>query len=254
MPVTSRVSTPRALIGSLRAPVAVLALLGAVALSAAPVAARSHQDDQRAPGPTLAADAAAIEAELAGIPQQGLSLGSSTAPVTVVEYADLICTPCAKAATNLLAPLIGNYVRQGTVRLELDPITMSQRSSEYVYGAYSASLQGEGWDYALLAYASSTGASDGPLHSPADLARALGLNARDWRSNLFRPRWARNVESAVAVVSVGNFTTFPVFTVRGLPDADGRAPVTILRPPVTLPALTAAITGARAPSQGATNS
>jgi hypothetical protein len=60
-------------------------------------------------------------------------------------------------------------------------------------------------------------------------------------------RWARAVENNVAVVSVAGFTSFPVFTVRGLPDAQGHVPVTILRAPVTLPALTAAITVAQAP-------
>ena len=243
-------SARSALSGRLRAAVALLGALGIVALSTAPAAARRHQHGPPAPGPALAGDAAAVQAELAGIPQQGLSLGSSTAPVTVVEYADLICTPCAKAAASVLAPLIGDYVRQGIVRLELAPITMSERSSQYAYGAYSASLQGAGWDYAMLAYASSTGGSYGPVNPPDELARALGLNVHRWRLNLFRPRWARSVENDVAIVSVGNFTSFPVFTVRGLAGASGRAPVTVLRAPVTLPALTAAISGAQAPSQG----
>jgi len=69
-------------------------------------------------------------------------LGSSTAPVTVVEYTDLVCLPCASAATSILAPLIGDYVRQGTVRLVLAPITQSQRSSLYAYGTYAAGLKG----------------------------------------------------------------------------------------------------------------
>lgn len=199
--------------------------------------------------PTLAADAAAVQAELAGIPQQGLVLGSSTAPVTVVEYTDLVCLSCASAATNVLAPLIGDYVRQGTVRLVLAPITQSQRSSLYAYGTYAAGLQGQAWDFALLAYARSTARGDGPTDQPAALARALALNVRHWRASLFRPRWANSISAAAAVIAVGGFTRFPVFTVRGLPDAKGHVAVKIIRPPVMLPALTAAIAGAQA-SQG----
>jgi protein-disulfide isomerase len=243
--VTRGALTTRALGGALFVVVACLVLLTLLAAPARPATARhSHRNASR---PTLLADASAVEAELAGIPQKGLSLGSSAAPVTVVEYADLICTPCANASANLLAPLIGEYVRQGTVRLELDPITMSERSSEYAYGAYSASLQGEGWDYALLAYARSSASSNGPADAPKALARALGLNLRAWRLNLFRPRWAKAVENAVAIASVGGFTSFPVFTVRGLPAANGHIPVTVLRPPVTLPALSAAITKVEGP-------
>jgi len=113
--------------------------------------------------------------------------------------------------------------------------------------SYSAALQGEGWDYALLAYARTTRRSYGPLEPPTALARALGLNLRHWHKSLLLRRWARAVENNVAVVSVAGFTSFPVFTVRGLPDAQGHVPVTILRAPVTLPALTAAITVAQAP-------
>jgi hypothetical protein len=220
-----------------------LTALAAALTAAAGASARGAAPPAR---PPLAADAAVVQGELAGIPQQGLMLGSSTAPVTVVEYTDLVCLPCASAATSILAPLIGDYVRQGTVRLVLAPITQSQRSSLYAYGTYAAGLQGQAWDFALLAYARSTARGDGPTDQPAALARALALNVRRWRASLFRPRWAKSVSATAAVIAVGDFTSFPVFTVRGLPDAKGHVAVKIIRPPVTLPALTAAIAGAQA--------
>lgn len=224
---------------------ATLGLVALVAMLGAAVGASAHGAAPPA-RPTLAADAGAVQAELAGIPQQGLVLGSSTAPVTVVEYTDLVCLPCASAATNVLSSIIGDYVRQGTVRLVLAPITQSQRSSLYAYGTYAAGLQGQAWDFALLAYARSTARGDGPTDQPAALARALALNVRHWRASLFRPRWANSIRGTTEVIAVGGFTSFPVFTVRGLPDAKGHAAVKIVRPPVTLPALTAAIAGAQA--------
>ncbi len=160
------------------------ATLGLVALAAMLGAAVGASAHGLAPParPTLAADAGAVQAELAGIPQQGLVLGSSTAPVTVVEYADLVCLPCASAATNVLSSVIGDYVRQGTVRLVLAPITQSQRSSLYAYGTYAAGLQGQAWDFALLAYARSTARGDGPTDQPA------GASAR---AHVERPSLAR---------------------------------------------------------------
>ncbi len=226
-----------------------LALVALVAMLSAAAGASARATKPPAPRPTLAADAAVVQAELAGIAQQGLMLGSSTAPVTVVEYTDLVCLPCARAATNVLAPLIGDYVRQGTVRVVLAPITQSQRSSLYAYGTYAAGLQGQAWDYALLAYARSTARGNGPTDQPAALARALALNVGRWHASLFRPRWANSISATAAVIAVGGFTSFPVFTVRGLPNAKGHVAVKIIRPPVTLPALIAAIAGAQA-SQG----
>jgi hypothetical protein len=196
--------------------------------------------------PPLTTSAASVEAELAGLPQQGLVLGASTAPVTVVEYADLICLPCARAATTLLEPLISGPVAQGMVRLEFEPIVESQRSSEFTYGADSAGLQEAGWDFLLLAYARTTPRSDGSVNPPAALADALGLNYRHWHKNLFRPMWASQAQHAAAIAAVGGFATYPVFTVRGPAPPGTRPQITILRPPVTLPALSAAISSAQA--------
>jgi protein-disulfide isomerase len=55
---------------------------------------------------------------LAGIPQEGTTLGRAHAPVTLVEYADIQCPYCGQFAREVLPTLVRRYVRKGDVRLE----------------------------------------------------------------------------------------------------------------------------------------
>lgn len=56
---------------------------------------------------------------LAGIPQSGITLGQSDAPVTVVEFADLQCPFCAMFATENFPDVVKKYVEPGDVKMEL---------------------------------------------------------------------------------------------------------------------------------------
>jgi hypothetical protein len=201
---------------------------------------------RQAPEPTLPATAAAVQAALKGIPQNGLALGRASAHVTIYEYADLICATCAKASSAVVDPVIVSFVRSGLTRLVLEPISESPRSQQFALGAYAAGAQHAGWDYAELAYLRSTPRSDGPVDSPLALARALGLRVGHWSSSFRRPRWANQIEQAARVALIGGFANFPVFVVSGPPRRvrGRRRFVTILKPPVRLAQLSSAIRSA----------
>jgi protein-disulfide isomerase len=231
----------------LKLQLSVLSLGGAVALmSMAPGAAgrpsltSRHVARQSVP-PSLAAAVAAVRGELRGIPQQGLVLGNSSAPVTVFEYADLISPPCAAAAGTVVASVIKRFVRSGVVNVEFEPIVESPLSEELALGAFAAGAQSLGWDYAQLAYIRSTALSNGPLDSPGTLAGALGLNLRLWGSALRRPLWPQMIEKAASVALIGNFSAYPVFIVRSAADVFAPPFVRVLRAPVTLAKLSATI-------------
>jgi protein-disulfide isomerase len=53
----------------------------------------------------------------AGIPQQGSALGSPTAPLTLIEYADLQCPYCAQWALGALPTVVDRYVKTGKLRI-----------------------------------------------------------------------------------------------------------------------------------------
>jgi len=59
---------------------------------------------------------------LRGIPQAGNVLGAASAPVTIVEYADLQCPYCRDFELNAVPQLIGRYVRNGRAKLVFRPL------------------------------------------------------------------------------------------------------------------------------------
>lgn len=95
-------------------------VLGSVALAAAVAAALiavfAFRSSPAAPASTVSG-AARVDALLHGIPQRGTELGSPSAPVTLVEFADPQCPYCAEWARNALPELVDRYVRPGRVRV-----------------------------------------------------------------------------------------------------------------------------------------
>jgi protein-disulfide isomerase len=96
---------------------------------------------------------AATQGLFKGIPQQGLSLGSPTAPVTLVEYGDLQCPICREYAVATLPTIVREYVRAGKVRLEFRGLAFIGADSEKALKAVvAAGAQSRGWNLLDLLY------------------------------------------------------------------------------------------------------
>lgn len=126
--------------------------------------------------------AADVHAMLKRIPQRGLTLGSATAPVTLLEYVDLQCPLCREFETQVLPDIIHRYVRTGKIKIEARVLAfIGPDSSRGRAAMIAAGLQGKAFDFAQLLYDNQQAENGGWL-SDAMVARAAksipGLNPR----------------------------------------------------------------------------
>ncbi len=97
---------------------------------------------------------AAFSASLfSGIPQHGLRLGRSNAPVKVVEFADLQCPYCDAYSVDALPTLVRDYVRTGKVQMQFENLAFIGPGSVAAgQAAAAAAQQNRLWNYLDLMY------------------------------------------------------------------------------------------------------
>jgi protein-disulfide isomerase len=131
---------------------------GLVALAAVVVVVAIVISSGGANGPTKSANENVAGQDLAaqefdGIPQRGGTLGSASAPATLVEYGDLVCPACKAYSDDVLPPLIQKYVRTGKLKIEFKPFQFvrdySLQAAQY---SYAAGLQNKGWNFDRIWY------------------------------------------------------------------------------------------------------
>jgi protein-disulfide isomerase len=90
---------------------------------------------------------------LAGIPQKGIYLGKSDAPVRLVEFADLQCPICREYALQSLPQLVQDYVRTGKVRMEFRNLSfLGDDSVTAGRAAAAAAQQNKLWNFTDVLY------------------------------------------------------------------------------------------------------
>jgi len=136
------------------------------------------------PKPAAAAPvgAARVAAMLRGLDQNGTALGSRTAPVTLVEFADPQCPACGMWARNALPVIVRDYVRPGKVQIVFSGMHFVGPESETALrAALAAGAQHRFWNVVELLYenqgAENTGwVSDTLLHSIGDAVPGLSTS------------------------------------------------------------------------------
>jgi protein-disulfide isomerase len=167
---------------------------------------------------------ASVNSLLKGIPQQGNTLGSPSAKVTVTEFGDLECPVCKSFALGAENQLIANDVRAGKVKLvyrSLETASGLANGSMFVpqqAAALAAGQQKLGWNYIELFYheqgdESSSYVSDNFL---AGLAKQVsGLNVNQWSSARQASSLSEQVNQDAQAAAAAGYSSTPTLLVTG---------------------------------------
>ena len=160
-----------------------------------------------------------------GIPQEGLTLGKSTAPTTLYMYGDLQCPICKEYIENILPEIISTEVKSGKVKLTYrDFIIISEESIPAGEAAYAAGEQGKGWSYIETFYRNQGEERSGYvteefIESIAEGAGVADMNKfnEERKSGKFKKDVEKTTEQASQTYG---FTGTPSFAVEG-PNSNG---------------------------------
>ena len=186
-------------------------LLAVIVVVAVVLASQLGGDGEAAPAPGAAATSSAL---LAGIPQDGASLGSPEAPVTLVEYADLQCPFCAEWSRDAFGPLVEEYVRGGKLRIEFRGLAfIGPDSTTALRAAVAAGEQDRLWNVVHDLYASQGGENEGWVTE--DLLRGIlagaGLDAEAVLGSLDSDAVTQGIAAAAAAAEASGIDRTPTF-------------------------------------------
>ena len=109
----------------------------------------------------------------AGVPQSGITLGRPSAPIHLVEFADLQCPYCDEYAVQTLPTLVTDYVRTGKVQMRFENLSFIGPGSVAAGRvAAAASRQNKLWNFIDLMYLNQGEENSGYV-TPAYLQRLL---------------------------------------------------------------------------------
>lgn len=150
---------------------------------------------------------------------EGMSIGSPSAPVTIVEYTDFQCHYCQQFAIEI-APLIDRYyIRTGKVRFVVKPVVAYGDESRLAgEAAECAAEQDQFWPYyhALMRLGLSSSAADFTIENAQELARQIGLNMTRFNESLISGKYKdKVVQDDTEARSVG-FNYIPAFFINGV--------------------------------------
>jgi protein-disulfide isomerase len=183
-----------------------LALLAAVLLiGASQISVHRGNAAEPLAGADVVTGIAETAALIDGIPQHANVLGSPTAPVRLVEYADLQCPYCARFAVDVLPTIVRDYVRTGKVQLAMHGLAfVGPDSVTALRTATAAGEEGRMWNVAELLFA-----NQGPENAWVndDLLRSVVTVAGASAERVFTARggdavsariqgWARDAQAA----------------------------------------------------------
>jgi protein-disulfide isomerase len=156
-----------------------------------------------------------------GIPQNGSSIGSPTAPVTIQYFGDLECPICQKFTLGALPTVIQKWVRTGKVRIEYRSLETATREPEVFksqqVAALAAGKQNKLWNFIETFYHEQGEEDSGYVtekYIQGIASQVPGLNLSQWSTDRGDPQLAEQVTTTDAqAASNAGFTGTPSFLI-----------------------------------------
>jgi len=186
-----------------------IAIAAAVALVVVAVIAR---DDSGTAPPT-----SSPVVDLLGIPQNGRLLGSPTAKVMLIEYADPQCPACRLYSEDFFPTLVRQYVRPGKVKTEFRGFPFIGEDSVKGYRfLLAAAEQDKLWNLAEALYRNQGAENSGWVTD--DLIRGLatqipGLDVEKLFVDAERPDIVREADGAETAGTAAGLQGTPTFVI-----------------------------------------
>lgn len=159
-----------------------------------------------------------VEAEVGGIPQQGFTIGASTAPVTMQYFGDLECPICKDFTLGALPSLMQKWVRTGKLRIEYRSLETATREPEVFktqqVAALAAGKQNKMWQYLELFYNQQGEESSGYVTEKylQGLAQQIpGLSLAKWTSDRGNAALSTQVATDAQAANNEGFNGTPSF-------------------------------------------
>jgi protein-disulfide isomerase len=161
---------------------------------------------------------AEVSSLLANIPQSGITLGKTTAPVTLQYFGDLECPVCREFTEGALKPLIEKYVRPGKLRIEYRNLETATREPETFrtqqIAAMAAGKQNKAWDFIELFYHQQGQEDSGYVTEKylQTLAQQVpGLNLATWTADRGNGEFTNTITSDAQLANNSGFSGTPSF-------------------------------------------
>lgn len=166
--------------------------------------------------------AAAVNRELAGIPQRGPVLGDRGSAVVVSEFGDLQCPVCKQFSEEVIPALIAGPVRAGDARLDFrNWVILTPLDGDSGVAARAALAAGEQdrlWHFVEIFYRNQGFENSGYVDDDflRAVAEAAGVSdlAR-WEEDRTDPRWDAVLEGVDRTAQGLGFSGTPSFSVEG---------------------------------------
>jgi protein-disulfide isomerase len=144
--------------------------------------------------------------------------GVATAPVTIVEYADLQCPVCARFSQTIEPQIEVTYIATGVATLEFRHFAfLGQESLRAAEACECAAEQGAFFTYRDALYAAQNGENRGSFNDDAlrRIASQIGLDTRTFDDALASGRHANTVKQQTAEGQAMGVKATPTFIING---------------------------------------